>query len=125
LELLSGTREAPDWHRPVSLQAIIETRSDALLAVQQASRWASYSARVAVVPQARLDDRALLEARLRGVWVVAASTSGKFQIAVHGENTAAAGSTRGLVHRMLDELIWEALRDQETSTTAVRSAATT
>lgn len=125
LELLSGSGEAPDWHRPVSLRAIIETRSDPVLAVQQASRWASYSARVAVVPQARLDDRALLEARLRGVWIVAASAPGQFQVAVAGERTSAAGSVQGLAHRLLDELIWEALRGQEkASPVAVRSAAT-
>jgi hypothetical protein len=125
LELLTGSGEAPDWPRPVLLQAIIETRSDPVLAVQRASRWASYCARVAIVPQARLNDRALLEARLRGVWVVTAGASGQLQVAVSGERAAAAGSVRGLVHRLLDELIWEALREQKhASTVAVRSAAT-
>ena len=125
LELLTGSGEAPDWPRPVLLQAIIETRSDPVLAVQRASRWASYCARVAIVPQARLNDRALLEARLRGVWVVTASASGQFQVALSGERAAAAGSVRGLAHRLLDELIWEALREQKhASTVAVRSAAT-
>lgn len=125
LELLTGSGEAPDWPRPVLLQAVIESRSDPMLAVQRASRWASYCARVAVVPQARLNDRALLEARLRGVWVVTANAPGQFQVAVSGERTAAAGSVRGLAHRLLDELIWEALRQQKhASTAAVRSAAT-
>jgi hypothetical protein len=126
LELLTGPGEAPDWRRPVSLQAVLEARSDPVLAVQQASRWASYSARVAVVPQARLDDRALLEARLRGVWLIAVSAPGQLQVAVVGEHGAAVGSARGLAHRMLDELIWQALHEQKnTSTMAVRSAATT
>lgn len=125
LELLTGSGEAPDWPRPVSLQAIIETRADPVLAVQRASRWASYCARVAIVPQARLNDRALLEARLRDVWVVTASAPGQFQVAVSGERTATAGSVRGLAHRLLDELIWDALRQQKhSSTAAVRSAAT-
>lgn len=124
LELLTGSGEAQDWHRPVFVQAMIEVRSDPVLAVQQASRWASYSARVAVVPQARLDDRALLEARLRGVWIVALRAPGQFQVAVAGEPAAAGGSVRGLAHRLLDELVWEALREQGRSPTAVRSAAT-
>src|ERR1700689_3769660 len=59
LELLSGSGEASDWPRPVSVQAIIEAGSDPAAVVQRASRWASYSARVAVVPRARLNDRAL------------------------------------------------------------------
>jgi hypothetical protein len=125
LELLSGSGEAPGWPRPVLLQAVIEARSDPVLAVQRASRWASYSARVAVVPQARLNDRALLEARLRGVWVIAASASGQLQIALAGERASAASSVRGLTHRLLDELTWEALREQESASSAsVRSAAT-
>jgi hypothetical protein len=125
LELLTGVGESPDWRRPVLLHAIIESRSDPLLAVRRASRWASYSARVAVVPQTRLNDRALLEAQLRGVWVVAASASGHFATAAAGERTSAAGSVRGLSHRLLDEQIWEALREQKSASTgAVRSAAT-
>lgn len=125
LELLSGSGEATDWPRPVLPQAIIETRSDPVLAVQRASRWASYCARVAVVPQAGLNDRALLEARLRGVWIVTASVSGQLQIALAGERGSAASSVRGLAHRLLDELIWEALREQNNaSTAAARSAAT-
>jgi hypothetical protein len=111
LELLTGSGEAPDWPRPVLLRAIIETRSDPMLAVQRASRWASYSARVAVVPCSRLNDRVRLEARLRGVWVVAANASGQLQTVVAGERTSVAGSVRGLAHRLLDELIWEALRE--------------
>ena len=126
LELVSGSGEAAHWHRPVLLQAVIESRSDPVLAVQRASRWASYSARVAVVPKPRLNDRALLEARLRGVWVVVSDELGQFQIAMVGERTATVGSVRGLSHRLLDELIWEALRKQKSaSTVAVRSAATT
>lgn len=126
LELLSGSGEAPGWHRPVLLQAVIESRSDPVVAVQRASRWASYSARVAVVPQTRLNDRALLEARLRGVWVVVSNELGQLQMAMAGERTSAAGSVRGLSHRLLDELIWAALRKQKSaSTAAARSAATT
>lgn len=125
LELLSGLGEAPDWPRPVFLHAIIETRSDPVLAVQRASRWASYSPRVAVVPQVRLSERALLEAQLRGVWVVAASAPGKFHVALAGERAPAAGSVRGLAHRLLDELVWEALSEQRRpSNLVVRSAAT-
>jgi hypothetical protein len=113
-------------HRPVLLQAVIESRSDPVVVVQRASRWASYSARVAVVPQTQLNDRALLEARLRGVWVVVSNELGQLQIAMVGERTSAAGSVRGLSHRLLDELIWEALRKQKSaSTAAARSAATT
>ena len=113
LELLSGAGEAVHWRRPVLLQAVIESRSDPVLAVQRASRWASYSARVAVVPKGRLNDRALLEARLRGVWVVVRGELGQLQIAMVGERMSTAGSLRGLSHRLLDELIWEALRKQK------------
>lgn len=113
LELLSGSGEAPGWHRPVLLQAVIESRSDPVMAVQRASRWASYSARVAVVPQTQLNDRALLEAQLRGVWVVVSSEHGQFHIAMAGERASSPGSVRGLSHRLLDELIWEAFRKQK------------
>ena len=109
LELLSGSGEAPEWPRPVVLHAVVEARTDPLLAVRHASRWASYAARVAVVPRARLNDRALLEAGLLGVWVVAAADDGKLQIAVPGERGPAEGSVRGLAHRLLDELIWAAM----------------
>lgn len=124
LELLSGSGQAPEWVRPVLLQAVVESRSNPMLAVQRASRWASYSARVAVVPQARLNDRALLEAQLRGVWLVAVSAPGQFQVAVAGERMSVAGSVRGLDHRLLDELAWEALRRQMVSPGVVRPAAT-
>jgi hypothetical protein len=110
LELLTGPGEAaPAWHRPVALRAVIETCPDPVLAVQRASRWASYAARVAIVPQARLSDQALLEARLRGVWVVTAAVPGRFEVAAAGEPDPVAGSVRGLAHRLLDELVWEAL----------------
>jgi hypothetical protein len=109
LELLTGTGEAPHWPRPVSLNAIVEGRPDPVLAVQHASRWASYCARVAVAPKAALNDQALLEARLRGVWLIAASEPRRFEVAVTGESAPVAGSARGLAHRLLDELIWQEL----------------
>ena len=112
LELLTGVAEAPDWPRPVSLRAIIEARSDPVLAVQQASRWASYSARVAIAPKAALNDQALLEARLRGVWLITVSGPRRFEVAVTGETGPVAGSARGLSHRLLDELIWRELTPQ-------------
>jgi hypothetical protein len=112
LELLTGIGEAPDWPRPVSLKAIVEARSDPVLAVQQASRWASYGARVAVVPQARLNDQAFLEARLRGVWLIAAGAPMRFKLVVAGETGPVTGSSRGLAHRLLDELIWRELSTQ-------------
>jgi hypothetical protein len=124
LELLSGSAETADWHRPVLLQGVVESRRDPVLAVQRASRWASYSARVAVVPEARLEDRALLEAQLRGVWIVTFRAPRQFQVALAGERTAAAGSVRGLAHRLLDERVWEALRQQTGPVVAVRPAAT-
>jgi hypothetical protein len=125
LELLTGSGEAPDWHRPVVLGAVVEAFPDPVMAVQRASRWASYAARVAVVPEARLSDRALLEAQLRGVWVVTAGASGRFEVAAEGERAAAPGSVRGLAHRLLDELAWEALLRQDAAPPgAVRSAAT-
>jgi hypothetical protein len=115
LELLTGVGEAPDWPRPVSLKAIVERRSDPVLAVQQASRWASYGARVAVTPMAGLNEQALLEARLRGVWLVAAGGPRRFDVAVTGEPGPTSGSSRGLAHRLLDELIWERLSAQHQS----------
>lgn len=123
LELLTGSGEAPGWPRPVVLGAVIEAFPDPVVAVQRASRWASYAARVAVVPQARLNDRALLEAQLRGVWVVAADASGRFAVAAEGERAAAPGSARGLAHRLLDELAWAALLRQDAAPGGVRSAA--
>jgi hypothetical protein len=118
LELLTGTGEATAWRRPVALQAVVESRSDPALAVQRASRWASYAARVAVVPNARLNDQALLEARLRGVRVVTVGAPGQFQVAAVGESAATAGSVRGLAHRLLDELVWEALLTEDKASAA-------
>jgi hypothetical protein len=51
----------------------------------------------------------LLEAQLRGVWVVTATASGRCEVAAEGELTAAPGSVPGLAHRLLDELVWETL----------------
>jgi hypothetical protein len=125
LELLSGPGEVSDWPRPVSVHAIIEVGSDPLVVVQRASRWASYSARVAIAPSARLNDQALLEAQLRGVWLLLTSTSGQLQVAIVGEQTAASGSVRGLAHRLLDELVWEALGESaKAPNITVRPAAT-
>ena len=57
LELLTGSAEATGWPRPVVLGAVIEAVTDPVMAVQRASRWASYAARVAVVPAARSTTR--------------------------------------------------------------------
>jgi hypothetical protein len=110
LELLSGAGEAPGWLRPVVLHAVIEARSDPLLAVQRASRWASYAARLALVAEARLTDQVLLDAQLRGVWVVTVDKNHQLRVAVTGQPGPADGSMRGLAHRLLDELIWAELR---------------
>jgi hypothetical protein len=124
LELLTGSGEAAGWPRPVLLGAVIEAFADPVMAVQRASRWASYAARVAVVPAARIDDKALLEAQLRGVWVVTADTAGRCAVAAEGEAAAAPGSARGLAHRLLDELTWEALLRRDAAPGRVRPAAT-
>ena len=125
LELLTGSGEATGWPRPVVLGAVIEAFADPVMAVQRASRWASYAARVAVVPAARLDDRALLEAQLRGVWVVTADTAGRCAVAVEGEAAGVPGSARGLAHRLLDELAWEALLRRDAAPAGgIRPAAT-
>lgn len=107
LELVSGQGEQPDWPRPVCLHAIIETGRDALRTVHRASRWASYAARVAVVPEERLTEQACLEASLRGVWVIVTGQS--LQVAVSGQWGPATGAARGLLHRLLDEVVAEAL----------------
>jgi hypothetical protein len=109
LELLSGPGEAPGWLRPVASHLMIEVRADPLLAVHRASRWASYAARLAVVPEDRLCDQVLVEAALLGVWVVAAGDCRGFRTVVVGEPGPVAGSARGLPHRLLDELIWAEL----------------
>jgi len=125
LELLTGSGEAAGWPRPVLLGAVIEASADPVTAVQRASRWASYAARVAVVPAARLEDKALLEAQLRGVWVVTADTAGRCAVAAAGEAAATPGSARGLAHRLLDELAWEALLRRDAAPVCrVRPAAT-
>lgn len=126
LELLSGSGEAPDWRRPVMVHAIIEARVDAALAVRRASRWASYAARVAVVPHARLNDKARLEAQLRGVWLVTADEQGNLGVDTAGERGQVEGSARGLPHRLLDELAWAALQAVGVSTeAAAKPSATT
>jgi hypothetical protein len=110
LELLTGAGDAPSWLRPVVIHAVVEARKEPLLAVMRASRWASYSARVAVAPAARVGDRALLEAQLRGVWLVTIDGSGQCEVAVQGERGAVNGSARNLQHRLLDEMVWAAIR---------------
>ena len=109
----------------MALGAVIEACANPVLAVQQASRWASYAARVAVTPLAGLNDRALLEAQLRGVWVVTVDASEHFAVAAEGEQTATPGSARGLAHRLLDELAWAALLRRDAGPPGtVRPAAT-
>lgn len=107
LELVSGQGEQPDWLRPVCLHAIIETGRDALRTVHRASRWASYAARVAVVPEECLTEQACLDASLRGVWVIVAGHSSR--VVVSGQGGPSAGAARGLLHRLLDEVVAEAL----------------
>ena len=93
LELLTGSGDAPSSPRPVALGAVIEACANPVLAVQQASRWASYAARVAVTPLAGLNDRALLEAQLRGVWVV---TVDAFRTFRGGRRRGADGHAPGI-----------------------------
>lgn len=107
LELISGQGEQPDWPRPVCLHAIIETGRDALRTVHRASRWASYAARVAVVPEECLTEQACLDASLRGVWVIVAGQSSR--VVVSGQWGPPVGAARGLLHRLLDEVVAEAL----------------
>jgi hypothetical protein len=125
LELLSGVAEDPSgWVRPVALHAVIEARRDPLLAVQRASRWASYAARIAVVAEERLTEKALLEAELLGVWMVAAGAARRFQVVAAGQRGPVVGSGRGLFHRLLDELIWAELDRSDAVPQAVTPAAT-
>ena len=114
LELLTGPADAPGWPRPVALHAVIEARADPLLAVQRASRWASYAARVAVTPAGPVSDQARLEAQLRDVWLLTAAGEGRaFAVVVAGEGGPVAGAARGLPHRLLDELVWAELDRRE------------
>jgi hypothetical protein len=109
LELLSGYGQAAGWQRPAIVLAVIETRVDPVLAVRRASRWASYAARVAVAPEARLNDTAVLEAQLRGVWLITADERGNLAVVTTGERGPVKEAVRGLPHRLLDELVWAAL----------------
>ena len=110
LELISGSGEQTSWPRPVHLHAMIEIGRDGVRTVQRASRWASYAARVAVVPEERLSEEVMLEASLRGVWVIAAGRS--TWVAVSGQQGPVDGATRGLLHRLLDEVVADALEDR-------------
>lgn len=107
LELVSGSGEQPSWVSPAHVYAIIETGRDAVRTVHRASRWGSYAARVAVVPEERVTDEARLEASLRGVWIVTAGDSAR--VAVSGERGPVGGAARGLLHRLLDEVVADAL----------------
>lgn len=113
LELLTGIGSAPWWPRPVRLHAVITHRKDPVRAVRRASRWASYASRIAVAPAARINDRALVEAYARGVWVIGYEQGqpSPLRLAVHGEDGPATGCEPGLGHRLLDELVWNALRN--------------
>jgi len=107
LELVSGSGQAPDWPRPVCVHAVIETGRDALRTVHRASRWASYAARVALVPAERVSERACLEASLLGVWVITAGEPSR--VVVTGEGGPVPRARRGVAHRLLDEVIAQAL----------------
>jgi hypothetical protein len=104
---VSGPGEQLDWPRPVCLHAIIETGRDAIRTVHRASRWASYAARVAVVPEERVTGQACLEASLRGVWVIAVGESSR--VVGPGQCGPVTGAARGVLHRLLDEVVAEAL----------------
>ena len=117
LEFLTGAGEAPDWPRPVALHAVIEARANPVLAIRRASRWASYAARIAVVRESRITDLVLLEARLWGIWVVAAQ-DGQFRVIAEGQRGPVPGSARGLYHRLLDELVWQELNQAHGRTPA-------
>ncbi|MFF1610850.1 hypothetical protein ACFVYA_23975 [Amycolatopsis sp. NPDC058278] len=108
LELVSGSAENLEWARPVTIQAIVVAGRDPVRAVQRAARWASYASRVAIVPADRVSEHAMAEAALRGVWLVVAGRP--VQIASAGEVGPAPGSSRGLLHRLLDEVILAELR---------------
>jgi hypothetical protein len=113
LELATGLDEAPCWPRPVRLHAIVTERRDPLAAVGRASRWASYGARVAVAPARRIGERARVEAAFRGVWLVSAKDDGVLMVVDAGETVPSRGSARLLMHRLLDELVWEELITRE------------
>lgn len=107
LELVSGSGEQPNWPRPVRLYAIIETGGEAVRAVHRATRWASYAARAAVVPEECVTEDACLEAALRGVWLI--TTGESTRVVVAGERGPVAGAARGLLHRLLDEVVLAAV----------------
>jgi len=107
LELASGSGQNVDWPRPVALHAVVVAGQDAVRTVQRASRWASYASRVAVVPAERVSDHVRAEASLRGVWLVAADQPPSVVSA--GEIGPTPGSERGLLHRLLDEVVLDVL----------------
>ena len=121
LELASGSDQNPTWPRPVAIHAVVVTGQDATRTVRRVSRWASYTSRVAVVPSERLSDGARVEAMLRGIWLVA--TGRPPQIVIHGEAGPTPGSERGLRHRLLDELVFEALIGERVTSRKVKPAA--
>ncbi|MCA1673845.1 MAG: hypothetical protein LC799_17130 [Actinobacteria bacterium] len=120
LELISGSGEQASWAYPVHLHAVVESGNNAVRIVQRVSRWASYAARVAVVPASRLTEVARLEAELRGVWLVSAGNPNR--IAVPGERGPVAGAVHGLLHRLLHEVVAEALQARADASADVRSA---
>lgn len=113
LELASGSGSNPEWSRPVSIHAVVVTGRDAARTIRRASRWASYAGRVALVPADRVTDQALAEASLRGVWLM--TTGERLRVVATGESGPTPGSERGLLHRHLDEVVFDTLRGPERS----------
>jgi hypothetical protein len=108
---------------PVQVHAAIEAGRDPARVLARASGWASYAARVAVVPQERVSDVVLLEASLRGIWVVGAGR--RPQVCSVGELGPTPGSVSGPHHRALYDLVAAALDLQGARGRCVRPAATT
>jgi hypothetical protein len=64
---------------------------------------------VAVTLVERIDERARVEALCRGVWLVGAGKDGQLSLVDAGDAEPSSTSVRLLMHRLLDELVWEEL----------------
>lgn len=106
LDLVLNTVPERGWPEPARLEVAAVPHQAPMAAIKRAARWASYCTRVAVVPAGTLlTEPAALEAQVRGIWVIDCAGG----VLVNGHLGAWPTSSRGILHQLLAETLWNEL----------------